>query len=221
MKFSALEEYGLRCILRVAKNDLQPMEQAPCGSDREELGGSEARAHSGTYLTIGEIAREEGLTEEYAGKIIRVLHKSKLVESVRGRRGGYRLSRPPESITIAETLAALGGKLFDAEVCGRYTAGYHECVHSTDCAIRSLWRELQEMIDRVLQRTTLRDLLTSSESGMRRRFQDMALEAIALAGAPSSALVTVGRFDEVSRAGGILSAPVDATTQERTLSSNR
>ena len=51
--------------------------------------------------------------------------------------------------------------MFDGEVCGRYTGDRHLCVHSTDCAIRSLWRGLQEMMDQVLMHTTLSDLIVS------------------------------------------------------------
>jgi len=189
MKFTALEEYGLRCILRLAQREIQAQEQAPCGADPDP---GEPGSESGVSLTLSDLAAEEGLTPEYAGKIFRVLQKSKLVESVRGCKGGYRLSRLPEKITVGETLDALGGRIFDGDVCGRYTGDRHVCVHSTDCAIRSLWRELQAMMDRVLLRTTLKDLITS-EHVMSRRVQEFAGEATAPRGlvAPR-ALVTVG-----------------------------
>jgi Rrf2 family protein len=187
MKFTALEEYGLRCILRLAQGDIQERERTPCGADRD---AGEAGPESGAFLTLGDLAAEEGLTQQYAGKIFRVLQKGKLVESVRGCKGGYRLARPPEKITVGETLDALGGRLFDGDVCGRYKGDRHVCVHSTDCAIRSLWRELQAMMDRVLLRTTLKDLITS-EHVMSGRVQEYA-------GKPgneppgSRSLVTVG-----------------------------
>ncbi len=194
MKFTALEEYGLRCILRLAQKEIQEAAKLPCSMERgreaEKLGReSETR----TALTIGEIAASEGLTEQYAGKIVRVLLKAKLVASARGCKGGYRLARHPEEITLAETLAALGGRLFDGEVCGRYTGDRHVCVRSTDCAIRSLWRELQGMMDRVLDRTTLRDLV-SSEEVMSLRLRAESEEAEPAPAQKASALVTVGRF---------------------------
>jgi Rrf2 family protein len=147
MKFTALEEYGLRCILRLALKEIQEPERQS--------------VTDATSITIGEIATEEGLTQQYAGKIFRILAKADLVESERGRKGGYRLTRSPEKITVSETLEALGGRMFDGEVCGRYTGDRHLCVHSTDCAIRSLWRGLQEMMDQVLMHTTLSDLIVS------------------------------------------------------------
>ena len=142
-------------------------------------------------MSLGEIAAGEGLTEQYAGKLFRILQKAGLVESVRGRKGGYRLSRPPESITAAETLDALGGRLFDGEVCGRYTGDRHLCVHSTDCAIRSLWTEIQGMIDHVLLRTTLSNLI-STEHAMSLRVKSYIEEAKTPGSSPG--LVTLGVF---------------------------
>jgi Rrf2 family protein len=196
MKFTALEEYGLRCILRLAQREVQERERTPCGADRDS---GESSGEAGAFITLGDLAAEEGLTPEYAGKIFRVLQKSKLVESVRGRKGGYRLARPPEKITVGETLDALGGRLFDGDVCGRYTGDRHECVHSTDCAIRSLWRELQAMMDRVLVRTSLKDLVTS-EHVMSRRVQEYAGDAQSQPPPPlSRGLVTVGPVSQDMR----------------------
>lgn len=174
MKFTALEEYGLRCILRLAQKALGEPEQAPCSLGHTASGQD---PEGSVAVTLGEVAASEGLTEQYAGKIFRVLQKAKLVESARGCKGGYRLSRGPEKITVAETLEALGGRLFDGEVCGRYTGDRHVCVRSTDCAIRSLWREVQTLIDGVLERTTLADLV-ASEHGASLRLQEGSQEAL-------------------------------------------
>jgi Rrf2 family protein len=163
MKFTALEEYGLRCILRLTSHELAARDAAA------RAGGPQGEGPQPS-LTLGDIAQAEGLTEQYAGKIIRVLIKHGYIDSARGRNGGYRLARPPEQILVGEILDALGGRLFDGEVCGRYTGDRHVCVRSTDCAIRSLWRELQSMVDRVLTRTTLADLLQSEHTtGLRMR----------------------------------------------------
>ncbi|MBI4607055.1 MAG: Rrf2 family transcriptional regulator [Planctomycetes bacterium] len=155
MKFTALEEYGLRCLLRLAASELALRALAP---------GAAPSPRGGVSLTLGEIAAAEGLTQQYVGKIFRVLQRARFVESERGRKGGCRLARPPEKVIVGDVLDALGGRLFDGDVCGRYTGGRHVCVRTTDCAIRSLWRELQSMMDHVLQRTTLSDLLTDEHA---------------------------------------------------------
>lgn len=143
MKFTAQDEYGLRCILHLVRV---------------------AEAGEKNTLSLSEIAVGEGLSEPYVGKLFRVLAKAGLVESVRGRRGGYRLARPPGEIHIAETLAALGGKLYEPDLCDRYTGNQRFCVHTNDCSIRSLWEALQLLIDQMLSNTTLLDLVCAEKT---------------------------------------------------------
>jgi Rrf2 family protein len=154
MKFSAQEEYGLRCILSVARAEAAPEADAdpskPAGDPR--------------CLTTQEIAEREGLSLQYTGKLIRILCRAGLIESVRGRKGGYRLARPAGEISVAETLDALGGKIYEAGTCERYRGDRSFCVHTNDCSIRSLWAGLQIMIDRVLSTTTLRDLIATQST---------------------------------------------------------
>jgi Rrf2 family protein len=136
MRFTAQEEYGLRCLLQIAR--------APGGG-----------------LTIPEIAEREALTPAYVGKLMRVLREVGLVESTRGQKGGYRLARPPEQILLGKALAALGGRLYSKDFCGRYTGTQLACVHSVDCSIRSLWTALDAVVERALSGMTLSDLLCS------------------------------------------------------------
>src|SRR5581483_9250551 len=88
MKITAQEEYGLRCLLRLA------------------------RAAEGQSLTIPEIAAVEGMSGPYVAKLLAVLRQKGLIESVRGRAGGYRLARPPSEIAIGSLLLVLGDPLF-------------------------------------------------------------------------------------------------------------
>lgn len=124
-------------------------------------------AEADRSLTIGEIAEVEGLSPEYAGKLIRILRMGGLLESVRGRHGGYRLARPVERISVAEVIATLGGRIFDPAYCSRYPGDRKFCVHTIDCAIRSLWKSLQVAVDGILSRISLRDLLDTEEGASR------------------------------------------------------
>jgi Rrf2 family protein len=135
MQFSAQEEYGLRCLLRIANE----------GADRT--------------LTIPEISQAEGLSIPYVAKMMRVLRRGGVVISTRGQSGGYRLSRPAEEISVAEALTVLGGRLFEGEFCERHSGTEDLCTHSVNCSIRSLWRSVQSVVDQLLRRTTLRDML--------------------------------------------------------------
>ena len=152
MKFTAQDEYGLRCILQLARHQ---------GRATAENDGA---AGAIPCLTIAEIAGQEGLTPQYAGRFVTVLVKAGLVESVRGRNGGVRLSRRPKEISVLEVLQALGGDLYEESTCDRYTGDRTFCVHTNDCAIRSLWAGLQLMINHVLSRTTLKDLCSSEST---------------------------------------------------------
>ncbi|MCX8056914.1 MAG: Rrf2 family transcriptional regulator [Ignavibacteria bacterium] len=135
MKFSAVEEYGLRCLIQIAKHEKD------------------------NGLTIPEISELEGLSEANVAKILRILRLGGLVEAERGQTGGYKLTKPPEQITLREALHVLGGKLFENEFCNTYTGISSICTNSTDCSVRSVWRNVQRVIDEVLGRLTLKDLL--------------------------------------------------------------
>lgn len=138
MKFSTVEEYGLRCLLRIAKF--------------YEVGKS---------FTIPEIARVEGITEHTAGKILRQLRLGGFLESSRGQIGGYNLTRPPEKIFVGEVLQSLGGKLFDDSFCNSHSGIFDICTNSIDCSLRSLWRAVQNAVDSVVGNMTLKDLLAN------------------------------------------------------------
>ena len=175
MKFTALEEYGLRCILHLARRDSSRKPDpaakrgAPSGSPEEapparsvkggRRGAKGSKRGLGESVTLGEVAEREGLTQQYAGKIFRILAKAGLVESERGRKGGYRLTRRPGDVTVSEVLTALGGKFFDRRICGRYTGDRDSCVHSGNCSIRLVWMDVQRVVDQVLTKLTLTDLV--------------------------------------------------------------
>jgi Rrf2 family protein len=144
MKVSSQEEYGLRCLLRVAS------------------------VEEGESLTISEIGSAEALSIAYVAKLMRVLRQGKFVKSVRGQAGGYTLARRPENIPVAEVLALLGGRLFEPGFCDQFSGLERICTHSVDCSIRSLWRAVQGAVDVVLAGITLKDLL-QEESDMNLR----------------------------------------------------
>jgi Rrf2 family protein len=139
MKISAHEEYGLRCLLQIAKQE------------------------AGKGLTIPEISEAEDISASYTAKLLGILRRTGLVKSARGKQGGYSLSRPANRIIVAEVLAALGGRVFESEFCKRHPGQGISCVHSTDCSVRSLWRRVQGAVDQVLNTTTLQDLVHSEQ----------------------------------------------------------
>ncbi len=140
MQLSAQEEYGLRCLLQVA------------------------RQSGGVPLTIHAIAESEGLSPEYGAKLMRALRQAELVTSTRGAAGGYRLARPAEQIDAWQVIFALGGSFFPDEFCDTHPGQLRDCVHTVDCSIRGLWRRVEGAIRQVLENVSLADLLQDERS---------------------------------------------------------
>lgn len=140
MKLSANEEYGVRCLVRLA------------------YAGFEGQA-----LTIPEISQSEGVSPAYAAKILRVLRKGGFVKAARGKEGGYTLARPADQIVIGDVVDLLGGRLFESSFCESHSGQVAICTRSVDCSVRSLWRAVQVAVDQVLSKATLRDLLQNEE----------------------------------------------------------
>jgi Rrf2 family protein len=172
MKITSQEEYGLRCLLQLAG------------------------AQDGQSLTIPEIAAAEGLSHPYVAKLLAVLRQGALIESVRGRAGGYRLARPPSAITLGAVLRVLGEPLFDDPgYCQRHagTEVDGSCVRHGACTLRAVWQTLEQWMKHTLDQITLADLLQSEHQIsdlLRSRLSEAVLE-------PASDLVTLTPLSKV------------------------
>jgi Rrf2 family protein len=143
MKITAQEEYGLRCLLRLA------------------------RSYGGQPLTIPEIAAAENLSVPYVAKLLMVLRQAGLIDSVRGRTGGYHLSRPPAEMRLGGVLLSLGEPLYeDPGYCERHAGPETNgpCIHKDGCTLRGLWQTLEQWMRHVLDQVTLDDLLHDEAS---------------------------------------------------------
>ncbi|HEX8119549.1 MAG TPA: Rrf2 family transcriptional regulator, partial [Pyrinomonadaceae bacterium] len=134
MKVSAQEEYGLRCLLQLAR-----------------LGAGEA-------LTLGQIAEREGISQANAGKVLWLLNKAGLVNSNRGTKGGYQLARPAAEIRLSEIIKVLDEGEVDGH-CKTYPGVLDSCVHTGDCGIRSVIVNVHEAVERALSAITLAQLI--------------------------------------------------------------
>lgn len=135
MKFSAQEEYGLRCLLAIAG-------AGPDGS-----------------VTISEISGAEGLTISHVAKLLGILRKAGYVKSTRGQNGGYFLSVDPAKTMLVTVLGSLGGPLFGPDFCDRHSGLLADCSHGVDCQVRPLWIRVQKAVDAALDGLTLADLM--------------------------------------------------------------
>ncbi len=154
MKVTALEEYGIRCLLQLPRHAAEP-----------------------TPLTVRDIATGEGLSSAYAEKLLRVLSRAGLAESVRGAHGGYRLSRSPEQITIGDAFRALGGILSPAEPCHRFTGKRDCCVHFGECGLRPVWGAVKIRLEHLLDKVPLSTLLETEQS-VSRQFDVVTIAAL-------------------------------------------
>ena len=136
MKFSSQEEFGLRCLIQVA---------------RHEVSGG---------VTIQYISEAEKLTVPNVAKLLRILRMAGFIESTRGQIGGYKLARSADKIMIGNVLEVLGGRLFETGFCDDHSGVEKICTHTTDCSVRSLWRKIQNAVDQALLNMTLEDLLS-------------------------------------------------------------
>lgn len=140
MKFSAQEEYGLRCLLEIAR--------------------------AKESMTIPEIAKVEGLSQTHVAKLLMILRKDGFIASTRGQAGGYALARPASEIRVGEVLACLGGKLYDDEFCSKHAGQMTICQHAVDCSVKSLWQVIQGAVDHVLQDLTLADMISKGDAAI-------------------------------------------------------
>ena len=117
-------------------------------------------------MTIPEISKLEGLTSTHAAKLMMILRKEGFITSVRGQSGGYSLARSPQEIKISDVLHSLGGRLYDAEFCGKHSGALDICTHAVDCSVRSLWQVIQQAVDSVIEHLTLADMLEEEKSNI-------------------------------------------------------
>lgn len=110
--------------------------------------------HEAGSVTLGDIARRQGISLSYLEQLFAKLRRSGLVDSVRGPGGGYNLSRPPEKITVAEIILSINENI-DATRCG----GERNCQGDEPCLTHQLWEDLSERIHDFLNGITLADLV--------------------------------------------------------------
>lgn len=151
MKITALEEYGLRCMLALAKR----------WPDKS--------------ITMPELSEMEGLSVPYIGKLMMILKQARLVKAVRGRKGGYILSRSPEELHLESIFKALGEPIYTSKHCERYTGDSDFCVHGQECNVRHMWQTFNDFIGDVLRNLTLADLMNGSYKHLMNSFRQRNL----------------------------------------------
>lgn len=123
-----------------------------------------ARRFGESAVSAIEIGNSQGLDLQYTQQILQRLRKGNVIESERGPRGGYRLSRPPQETNLKDILYAVEGDTFQiicdyAPIHPEPTDNSH-CSTMENCSLHTVWQELRAAIDALLEQKTLGDLLT-------------------------------------------------------------
>ena len=143
MKLSSVEEYGLRCLMQLARQgaQLQP-------------------------TTIRQISESEGLSTAYVGKLMFLLQKAHLVQATRGVQGGYVLVKKASELTLEEIFAALDPQSME-DICGKFTGQEETCVHISACVLKSVLGGLNQHVNAYLRRVTLQSLVPEAQPANR------------------------------------------------------
>ena len=145
MLFSTKAEYGVRLMVEL---------------------GRRAQGHpedEGEPVALSAVAEAEVLPLSYLEHLVAKLREARLVTSVRGAHGGYRLARPAAQIEMLEVVRALEGPIAPMECFEDSPEGRVLCSHEADgdraCATKLLWTRVHGGITKALAGTTLADLV--------------------------------------------------------------
>jgi len=133
MKITTQGEYGLRCVLNIARG-------------------------KGELVTIEKICRQEGLSTDYVEQLLMRLRRASIVESQRGPGGGYLLAGKPGRIKVRDVVLALENNPFEV-ICRKFMRKKIKCVNSDCCKIRGLWQKLSKSMEKILAEVSIADLM--------------------------------------------------------------
>lgn len=108
------------------------------------------------YIPLKEIAARQGVSKKYMENILKILVKNGLLEGIKGKGGGYRLTMPPERYSLGVILRLTEGGLAPV-VCA--SPEHTGCTHMDSCPTRPVWQKLDRLINEYLDGVTLADLL--------------------------------------------------------------
>ncbi len=111
------------------------------------------------YISLKAISERQAISMKYLEAIVASLSKAELVESLRGKTGGYRLNKPLDAYRVGDILRAAEGEL-SVSNCMAEEGG---CEKAGECLTMPLWRELDKIVSDYLDSVTLKDLLEQQD----------------------------------------------------------
>lgn len=105
---------------------------------------------------ISQVAARQGISDKYLEQIVTLLHRAGYVHSSRGAQGGYMLTRKPEEYTVGMILRQTEGSLSPVACLDD---DKNQCKRASYCAALTVWKQLKDAIDQVVDNVTLADLI--------------------------------------------------------------
>ena len=136
MKLSTKTRYGVRAVFDIAYHN------------------------QGRPTQARDIARRQDVPLRYLEQIFQELRRANLVDAKRGPKGGYFLSRTPESITLGDVIRAVQGPIELLTSADDTPAG----AHTSKQVPADIWRELAQRVSGVFDSVTIRDLCSRGEA---------------------------------------------------------
>lgn len=119
-----------------------------------------AEHNTGEYIPLADIAKRQEISEKYLESIVSILSKKGFLDALRGKGGGYRLKRSPDSYTVASILKVTEGSLAPVACLENNP---NTCSRAAQCRTLGMWTRLYQMIDDFFEGITVADL-TEHES---------------------------------------------------------
>ena len=138
MKISTKGRYALRVMIDLAENN------------------------TGNYIPLKDIAARQDISEKYLESIISALTKAHFLEGLRGKGGGYKLTREPAQYTVGSILKLTEGSLAPVDCLDDNP---NKCPRISSCKSLSMWENFYKMIEDYFEGITLEDLLHSQTPG--------------------------------------------------------
>lgn len=119
-----------------------------------------AQSQPDAYMTLPLIAQRQGISEKYLESIIAILSRAGLVEGLRGKGGGYRLTRSSANYSVGEILRLTEGSLAPVTCL---EGAENPCPRAGECTTLPMWQKLDDLINTYLDSVSLSDLLSQTD----------------------------------------------------------
>lgn len=114
------------------------------------------------FVPLKVIAQRQEISEKYLESIIKLLVRSRLLSGVRGKGGGYRLTKTPDQYTVGDILRLTEESLAPVSCLA---AGADACPKAAVCRTLPLWKGLDQVINDYLSNITVADLMQRGDDG--------------------------------------------------------